>query len=626
MCGIAASIDFNASVAGEANFNKDVFSNALRSLNHRGPDDEGVWSADNGLVHLGHARLSIIGLENGRQPLASEQSQFVAVVNGEFYGYSQIRQKLMRAGYTFKTQSDSEIIVPLYQEYGLHFFEYLRGEFAFILYDRSKNQLLFARDRFGIKPLFYSMYQNKLYIASEIKCLFAMGVPVVWDQDALFNRSFNLGTGTMFKGVSSVAPGHYCLVDNADFSPRKYWDFNYPRLDEPTITDEKISIRNIHDALYESVSCRLVADLPVAFYLSGGLDSSAVLGIAADILGTKLPAFTLSFIEDEEFNECKYARLMASYVGADFQPIEITQDLLADNFEEAVWHNEAPMFNSNGVAKYILSREVSKAGYKVVLTGEGADEIFSGYSHFRKDMLVNSRSDLSENLSEAEQITKEQLDTTICWFESEVKKAKVIGGLASEVLIKSFSSSCMLESLLCDVDVEGQLRNRDPAYVSMYLWSKSMLPNFVLTTLGDRMEMSHHIEGRVPFLDHRLVEAATSISMDLKIKNRTEKYVLREAVRKYLPQELYKRKKHYFQAPPVISQKSGKMYDLIQDTLRGSELSSLSFIDAGKVRNKLDQLQNSSLVKMREFEPVLMEIVSLCFLNKKLKMQSQARK
>ena len=615
MCGIAASIDFGN---GDVNCNKSLFLNALKSLKHRGPDDHGFWASDDGLVLLGHTRLSIIDLQNGRQPLLNVGGDIIAVVNGEFYGHSHIRKKLMSAGYSFKTQSDSEIIIPLYQEYGLRCFHYLHGEFAFILYDKSKKQLLFARDHFGVKPLFYSIFKNKLYIASEMKCLFAMGVPAVWDEIAFFNRSFNLSTRSVFKGISSVAPGHYCLTEGCDFSPRKYWDFNYPLIGKSQITDEMTGIKDVHDALYEAISCRLIADVPVAFYLSGGLDSSAILGIASDIVGSKLPAFTLSFVENEKFNEYEPAKLMAEHVGADFHPIEITQDILSEHFEAAVWHSEVPMFNLNGVAKYILSREASRAGYKVVLTGEGADEMFSGYSHFRKDMLINGRFDLYKKLSEAERVTREKLGTTICWFNSEAKKADIISKLASEEFFKTFSTSCMLEDLLHNIDIDTQIGGRDPTHISMYLWSKSMLPNFVLTTLGDRMEMSHHIEGRVPFLDDKLANIVAKVSMSLKIQGRKEKYVLREAVKKYIPIELYKRKKHYFQAPPILSQKNGKMYHLIQDILRGSELRSLSFFNERKVIDMLDQLSGKSLVEIEKVEPALIEIVSLCLMNKRL--------
>lgn len=636
MCGFIGMYQ-----AAPGAMSEQAMADALQSINHRGPDESSVWRDPAGRAALGHTRLSIIGLDNGAQPIVADEGDLVIVVNGELYDHERIRLELEAEGCVFKTESDSEIALHLYRRYGMAGLKRLRGEFAFVLFDRQRRLMLAVRDRLGIKPLFYTQHEGTWYFASEVKAILAAGVPCEWDEDAYASRAFYLRDHTLFKGVRSVKPGCWVLVDNGGMQGGRYWDMEFARKDAPDPTDEQGMIEAIRSAVEESVRLRLRADVPIGVYLSGGIDSSAMLGLATQLTGKPLDAFNLSFTDMEDYDENRFARLAAEHNGARFHTIEITQDDLADNFEQALWHNETPFFNAHGVAKYILSQEVRKAGMKVVLTGEGADEVFAGYPHFRRDMLLYNveRQDpqviskLRQRIQENEQgYTRSempddihwminQLNHGVSWLDNQAGWFKALESLYSSDFRDHFSGIDPYRQFFDRLD-HNQLEGRDPVHKSMYLWAKSYLPNFVLTTLGDRMEMANSIEGRVPLLDHHVVELACKMPVWMKVRGSTEKFIFREAMRPYLPQALYERKKHYFRAPPATLQQQGRLYQLVQDVLHGSELDNLPFFDAAKVRQLLDRLPGLTALEQGLLDPMLMELTSLCLLQRRYKMQA----
>jgi asparagine synthase (glutamine-hydrolysing) len=356
-----------------------VVSRATQSLHHRGPDGQRHWIAADGRVALGHARLSIIDLKTGDQPIANEDERIRIIVNGEFYGYESIQRELERSGHRLRTSSDSEIALHLYEDFGIQCLHRLRGEFAFVPWDETNRTIFAARDRFGIKPLFYAFHGETLYFASEVKALFAAGVPARWDAESV-SHSFEYSghqVRTLFEGVFQVPPGHYLIATDKHVQLIQYWDFNYPKADHrATLRSDADCIAEFRYALEEAVRLRLRADVPVGCYLSGGLDSCAVLGLAAKHRSDPIRAFTLTF-DRPDYDEEKEAREMAAKVGAEFFPIPIRQDDLADHFADAILQSETLCFNAHGVAKYLLSRAVRDAGYKVVITGEGSDEIWA---------------------------------------------------------------------------------------------------------------------------------------------------------------------------------------------------------------------------------------------------------
>ncbi|HZD04909.1 MAG TPA: asparagine synthase (glutamine-hydrolyzing), partial [Longimicrobiales bacterium] len=384
MCGVAAILSSDGPLAPEC------LDRAVARLHHRGPDARGRWTTPDGRVGLGHARLSIIDLESGDQPMANEDGSLHAVVNGEFYDFERIRGELASQGHRFRTRSDSEILLHLYEETGAHCLHRLRGEFAFVLWD-GRNRTLFAgRDRFGVKPLFFAEHHGTLYLASEAKALFAAGVPAAWDPETVYLGGFLRPTHhTLYRGVRSLPPGHYLVArPGGGHRIHPYWDVTYPTGPAGDGRGEREYVDGFREVLEEAVETRLRADVSVGCYLSGGLDSCAVLGLAALHHAGPVRAFTLQF-DHPRYDESGIAREMAARAGADFVPIPVRQRDLADHFADAVVASETWSINAHGVAKYLLSRAVRDAGYKVVLTGEGSDEILGGYPHFRQDMLTH---------------------------------------------------------------------------------------------------------------------------------------------------------------------------------------------------------------------------------------------
>jgi asparagine synthase (glutamine-hydrolysing) len=635
MCGIVALLSRKNPISA------DIVQRATQRLHHRGPDGQRHWISADRRAALGHARLSIIDLQTGDQPIASEDERTRIVVNGEFYGYEAIRRELEDSGHRMRTRSDSEIALHLYEDLGVHSLHRLRGEFAFVIWDETNRTMFAARDRFGIKPLFYAFHGDTIYFASEVKALFAAGVPARWDAASLYH-SVEFGghqMRTLFDGVFQVPPGHYLLATDTHVQVSRYWDFDYPAASDTALlrrsdADYKAELRH---TLEDAVRVRLRADVPVACYLSGGLDSCSVLGLAARHHAKPIQAFTLSF-DRPEYDEEAQAREMASRAGANFFPIPIRQDDLADHFADAILQSETLCFNAHGVAKYLLSRAVRDAGYKVVLTGEGSDEILGGYAHFRRDMLLYNQAgqdpaSVAGLLADLERLNsvsrglllpdgeagplegvKRLLGFVPSWIETfSARSMKMRGVLAGDFLDK-FGQQEGLHGLFSDVDVRGQLTGRDPVHQSLYLWSKTMLPGYILTMLGDRMEMAHSVEGRVPFLDHHVVEVIRSQPVNQKIRGMTEKYVLRESVRDVITDTIYRRQKHPFLAPPATLNPEQRLSSLVQDTLRGPTLGSIPFFDQAKVINLLDRVETMDEGSRVAVDQVLMLLVSACVL------------
>jgi len=628
MCGIAAMFS-----CCQRPVNAEALEKGVQALRHRGPDGQHRWLGADGRVGLGHARLSIIDLTTGDQPIANEDERLRIVVNGEFYGYESIQKELQASGHRFRTQSDSEIALHLYEDLGVHCLHRLRGEFALVLWDDRNKTIFAARDRFGIKPLFYAFHDQTLYLASEVKALFAMGVPARWNKDSLYH-CLELGgyqSSTLFEGVFQVPPGYFLIATESRMQLSKYWDFDYPLVSESSSRNDSEYAEEFRCALDEAVRIRLRADVPVGCYLSGGIDSCAILGLAARHHSRPIRAFTLTF-DLPEYNEGEIAREMAAKVNAEFVPIQVRQDEIADHFADAVLQSENLCVNAHGAAKYLLSRAVNKSGYKVVLTGEGSDEILGGYLHFGRD---NIHRDADTRLSNRSITGDPQSGNVVghrrahahgleaiqallgfipAWIRTSAAQSASVFAVFADDFLDSFKEVEGFRSFFNDIDIPGQLIGRDRLNQSLYLWSKTRLPNYILTILGDRMEMAHSIEGRVPFLDHQLVKLVTRQPTTQKIRGAVQKYVLRESVRDLVTPAVYPRPKHAFQTPSVISNSKSGLSILIQETLRGPLLGSIPFFDRKKVLNLLDVLYRGDADSGTANDQVLMIISSACFL------------
>lgn len=637
MCGIVALFSREAPISAER------LRSATSMLHHRGPDGQRQWIAPHQRVGLGHARLSIIDLTTGDQPIANENDALHIVVNGEFYDYERIQRDLEARGHHLRTRSDSEILLHLYEEVGTQCLHPLRGEFAFALWDEANQMLFAARDRFGIKPLFYAQVNGTLYLASEAKALFAAGVPARWDHESFFQYShvYFDQDRSLFEGVYQVPPGHYLLATPERVQLVRYWDFDYPRADAPPAPRRpEEHVERMRHALDEAIRLRLRADVSVGCYLSGGIDSCAILGMAARHHRGPIRAFTLCF-DTPEYNEQAVAEEMARHAGADFHPLPVTQQQLADHFADAVWHAETLTANAHGVAKYLLSEMVRDQGYKVVLTGEGSDEILGGYAHFRRDMLLyNSEGQdpaevqrLLRQLQDSNEVSQgillpsggalpmEAVQRTLgfvpSWLETRSANSARYRRLFREDFLQRFAERDAFRVFLNRLDLRDQLTGRDPVHQSLYLWTKSMLCNYLLNMLGDRMEMAHSIEGRVPFLDHHLVELVKDMPVSMKIHGLTEKYVLREAAREVLTDTVYRRQKHPFLAPPVGLQPSGQLNQMMQDTLRSSVLDAVPFYEPQMVHLLLDRMPDLDERKRSGASYILMMVLSACVLHQR---------
>jgi asparagine synthase (glutamine-hydrolysing) len=625
----------------------DALEQATQQLNHRGPDGRRTWVSTDRRIGLGHTRLSIIDLTTGDQPIASENEALQIVVNGEFYDFERIQRDLERRGHRLRTRSDSEIALHLYEELGTACMKNLRGEFAFALWDGANDTLFAARDRLGIKPLYYTTHHDTLYLASEIKALLAAGVPASWDHTSFFQANHLLVTAqdrSLFHGIYQVPPGHFLLASGGHHRLIQYWDFDYPAMSNNQVTESDVEYAaRFRDALSEAVRLRLRADVPVGCYLSGGIDSCAVLGLAAAHRSDPIHAFTLTF-DSVDYDEGAIAREMALHAGADFYPIPVRQADLADHFAEATWQAETLSFNAHGVAKYLLSRAVRDAGFKVVLTGEGSDEILAGYPPFRRDMLLyNSQGQDPEvvqqqldELKAANRVARgllvahgespplATLQLTLgfvpSWLEAYGTTGLRLRSLFAPDFAAEFAESDPYRLFLNHLDIPGQLMGRAPVNQSLYLWSKSVLPSYVLAVLGDRMEMAHSLEGRLPFLDHHVVELARELPISQKIRGMTEKHVLREAARSVLTSTVYSRHKHPFLTPPAALSPGERLYELVQESLRGSAMASLPFFDQSRVVMLLDSLPTMSDLDRSALDPALMILLSACALQEKYRL------
>jgi asparagine synthase (glutamine-hydrolysing) len=637
MCGIFAAMTRR----GLATERRDA---ALASLQHRGPDGSGSWTSRDGRWTLGHTRLSIIGLNNGEQPMTSPDGAVHLVVNGEFYGYREIRDRLRASGYRFSTESDSEIALHLYDERGMQAASELRGEFAAIIADERQQAMIAIRDRFGIKPLYYSIVNGEVFFASEIKALLAMGVPAAWDLEGAVGGLGRSHEKTEFAGISTVPPGCYAIARHGAVRIYPYWDWEIPTAQEmqrDTRSEAEV-VADFRKALLDSVRQRLVADVEVASYLSGGIDSCAVLGLAQQSTDRPIRAYTLTF-ENPLYDEASVAEAQARHVGASYHPIPITGREIADAYADAVWHSETQMFNGHGVAKYLLSRAVRDAGIKVVFTGEGADEMLGGYPYFRVDALNDNpslsaaeRSALLDQMLGANPATRafmlptqvdnlemKAIERRLGWLPATLNvSAAMMSGVAHlfrDDLGVHVQGYMPLLSALDRLPLAQRVCGRDRLNQMLYINAKTVLPNFILNYLADRMEMAHSIEGRVPFLDHRVAEVAARVPVNMKVKGIREKHVLREAAKDVLIPEVYDRQKHPFTTPPTRAE-NDPMLAFYRDTFASQAAQDQPIYDMRKVRAALGQLLECPADQRIAMEGGLQRVASVIIMQEKFAM------
>lgn len=589
------------------------------SLHHRGPDGYGFHTDEKIGLGMGHARLSIIDLETGDQPLYSRNNDLVLTANGEFYDYKRIRTNLNLEGFRFTTKSDSEIALPLFRKHGLDFVEHLRGEFAFSLYDKKEDRLILVRDRFGVKPLFYYNGPQGFYYGSEIKALFAHPeVPRELSKEGVLHQMMHTmvpGT-TAFENIHALQPGHLLIVkrknNGFEIKDHKYWDVDFPRdADRDDGKPAEHHVQEVRDSLMEAVALRLEADVPVGCYLSGGIDSCSMLGLASTMQQSPVKAFTISF-DNSDYDESKIARGMAEATGADQEEIFLAADeLYGQNFLKTMYHAERTFYNTLGVAKWCMSKRVNECGYRVVVTGEGSDELFGGYPALKRDMLKYTYANDPSRLSELEKsneifkgailaenpVSHPALEAacgfTPSWIQSWIQTLGIARPLLSDDLAAELRSYDPIEAIADSFD-QSQLKGRHVLDKAQYTWIKTMLECQILNWGGDRVDMANSMESRPAFLDHYVADVAKVIPPGLRIKGNTEKWVLREAMKNILPEVLYKREKFAFMAPPghTSPSKQRALKELTDRFLSTDKVKEVGFFSPKKIEQFMIDYRN----------------------------------
>lgn len=543
-------------------------------IQHRGPDGGGFALLDQGTLGLAHVRLSVIDLATGTQPLSSADGQVTIVFNGELYDYQQHRDALIQAGHQFHTTSDTEVLLHLYLEYGTDSFSKLNGEYAFVIWDGRTQRLIAVRDRFGVKPLFIHQTADELFFVSEIKSLFTLPrVRRAFNPDFFMSAFFGTLTPAthFYENIHPLPPGHYVTVERGVRSePQPYWKPSFNIQTSMTLEDAADGVR---ERFTRAVSRRMVADVPVGSYLSGGMDSTLVCGVMSQ-LTTKLRSFNIGF-GNTIYDESSLARKIAGHYGAQFETVDCTSEKLADNFESTVRHVEQPLLNPNSIAKLILSKLVRDQGYKVCLTGEGADEMFGGYPYFKQQLLWElAKSDQPGDAELADSLLKkfyqiEKRSEGQHWsrdikgrgpLPAYLKQANFYYSrmVASQGFIKQLYRTDFLKKTTVKSPLEYFEKTFDTAalqpldsFNATKLMTFQFLSQYVFPCVGDRVDMANSIECRVPFLDPELVEFVNQIPPKhfVNLKELKEKNLLRVGFRDLLPRFMDAEFKHPFMSP-----------------------------------------------------------------------------
>ena len=615
MCGIVGSWE----TGPWSEKRREALERGMQLLQHRGPDGRSQWIHEEEGMAMGHTRLSIIGLDAGTQPIVAPGGDQVLTVNGELYDYKEHRAELTCEGLRFETKTDSEIALHHYRRDGLDFVKHLRGEFAIAIYDRKEDRLVLVRDRFGIKPLYLHVTEDRVAWGSEVKAVLAQnGVPRRISRQAALNQLMHTmvpGT-TTFEGIEQVEPGHVVVIQrrNGRFEVKshRYWDLEFRRADE--YEDDKPAqywIDEVRDRLIDAVRVRLEADVPVGCYLSGGIDSCSMLGLATPLQQSPVKAYTISFDHDD-FDESKIAREMAESVGADQEVLKLAAtDLYGRSYARTAWHAERTFYNTLGVAKWHMSRRVRESGYKVVVTGEGSDEMFSGYPFLKRDHFLHGGDDQAPTqLSDVNRVFQGSIlaetqashpawedlcGFTPSWIQPWILTHDHARGLMADDVLEELETYDPLAAIAEKID-RSKVEGRTPLDRAQYTWSKTMLEGQILTWGGDRVDMGNSMESRPAFLDHHVAELAQRIPPRYRIHDGVEKWVLREAMKGVLPEVLYKREKFAFMAPPshTDERKRNAVEELVREHMGEDRVRETGLFDPARVATFLDQWRNET--------------------------------
>ena len=611
MCGIAGFSGAGGGV-GEA---RHELERMIHTLHHRGQDGYGFY-VDAG-IGLAHARLSIIDLVSGDQPIHNERGDVWTVFNGEIFNYVELRAALVAQGHRFYTQSDTEVIVHLYDRYGDRFVEHLNGQFAIALWDRTRQRLVLARDRAGIRPLFHTRARGRVWFASEIKALLAV-LPerASLHADGLVQALTYWAPAdpdTLFADVHSLPPGHLLAIEaDGRETLTRYWDWTFPPMGTaPAFSSVEAASAELRELLIDAVRLQLRADVPVGAYLSGGLDSSGIVAMIRGFTDTPVRTFSVAF-EDAEFDESEHQQAMVRHLGTDHTTLLCTRDQIGAAFPRLIRHAETPVLRTAPVPMMLLSQRVREEGYKVVLTGEGADEVFGGYDIFKeakvrrfwarkpgstlRPKLLGRLYGYLENSPVRNPAFAqsffgqglEHIDRAIFAHVPRWTTSRRALNFLSPELRAGIGARDPLDWY--EQRLPAEIPDWTPLARDQYVEAKSLLAGYLLAAQGDRVAAANSIEGRVPYLDHRVIEFGNRLPANYKIRGLTEKYLLRRALADLLPADIVKRTKQPYRAPDSQSFFiDGQALDYVTDLLSAERIRKSGYFDAVSVGRLLDK-------------------------------------
>jgi len=619
MCGIAGV--FN--LADRPPPSETAMRRMLAMLRHRGPDEFGILLDDQ--TSLGSARLSIVDLVSGQQPVGNEDESLWIVYNGEVYNHPELRRELETRGHRFKTRSDTEVILHAYEEYGADCLAKLNGQFAFAIRDSCRQELFLARDRMGIRPLFYTVVDGTLVLASEIKALLAEGRvaarldPVVLDQ--VFTFWAALSPGTVFEDIRELPPGHYLTASRRGIAIEPYWrpDFEVPEPGAAQPAEEALA-EELSALLDDAVRLRLRADVPVGAYLSGGLDSSVIAALVQAHAGGRFSTFSIAF-DDARFDESQHQLAMARHLGSEHAVERAGYADIGRAFPAVIRHTETPIMRTAPVPMFLLSQRVQAHGFKVVLTGEGADEFLGGYDLFKELKIrrfVAAQPDSAWRPLLLQRLYPDiaGLRTTgtaflAAFFGGDIAGAQGVAHPLYSHLVRwrnnrracRFFSPAVrtraAESLTAALDavaLPARFPAWDPLQKAQYLEISILLSQYLLSSQGDRMAMAHSVEGRYPFLDHRLMAFCSRLPAEMKLRRLTEKYLLRRVACKLLPPPILERPKRPYRAPIHRCFFGDNAPGYVMDVLSEGRIRSAGYFDAAMV--------GALVAKLRQGKPI----------------------
>jgi asparagine synthase (glutamine-hydrolysing) len=557
MCGITGKYNFKYSEP----IDRSVAEEMIKVITHRGPDDEGSYFNSNGNLFLGHRRLSIIDLSTGHQPLSNEDGTIWIVFNGEIYNFPELKKELISYGHKFRTHSDTEVIVHAYEQWGKESFSKLNGMYAFALWDNKEQELIITRDPFGIKPVYYFVNNNSIIFGSEIKSILTNSeVPREVDTTALYNYftfTYVPSPYTVFKDIFKLKPGHFISVKNKSVSIKRFY---YNTTQIINYKNEKEIIRQLQEHIYNAVKRQMISDVPIGAMLSGGVDSSTVATIMSQISDSPIKTFTVGFEHDFELNELKDAKFIADKIGSEHYELVVSSKDYNKLLPFSVWHMEEPVATGSILAYYMICK-LAASKVKVVLTGQGADEPFAGYprhlgeyygKYYRAIPMPLRNFIISPLINSLKR--NEQLKRAVFSLEepiTEKRFLRIYQTLQKELTKELYTQNGFdWESLTLDAIQEWQndAAGFDDLNKLLYSDSRLSLPDNLLL-YGDKMAMAVSLEARVPFLDLELMRFVESIPSKFKINGLTQKYLLKKAVSKWIPEEVIKKKKIGFATP-----------------------------------------------------------------------------